>query len=323
MSSEPGGRIGYFEFEGSRLAYTDHGTGNHAFVLLHGQLLSQFMHEPIALELASRGHRVVTLDLLGHGESDRPADMWRYSMTQFAEQVVALLDHLELRKAVVGGTSLGANVSLEFGAIAPRRARGLMVEMPVLDAGVYGAVVAFTPLLTALLYAMPVMRAVGVLARLVPRSLVPFLGNVILDTMRQDHVAGAAILQGLFLGRIAPHRDLRRHFEMPVLVIGHHQDPIHPFADAEMLAAELPNARLVEATSILEMRLHPERLVEEIGRFLEECWEDPKEAGRGEVKVTTGTPVQRTSRKPRRSRPLGDARPRRGSHPVRARGRGN
>ena len=58
---------------------------------------------------------MVTLDLLGHGRSDRPADPLVYSMTSFAEQVLALLDHLGVRRsAVVGGLSLGANVSLEL-----------------------------------------------------------------------------------------------------------------------------------------------------------------------------------------------------------------
>jgi len=40
-------------------------------------------------------------------------------MQRFAEQVVALLDHLEVEQAVVGGTSLGANVALETAALAP------------------------------------------------------------------------------------------------------------------------------------------------------------------------------------------------------------
>ncbi|MDQ6747097.1 MAG: alpha/beta hydrolase [Candidatus Dormibacteraeota bacterium] len=300
MDPRAGGRMEFFEFQGCRLAYTDYGSGERVLVLVHGQLLSQYMHGPIAEELAAAGHRVVTIDLLGHGSSDRPTDMWRYSMTQFAEQVVGLLDHLGIGKAVVGGTSLGANVSLEFGAIAPERARGLLVEMPVLDAGVFGAVVAFTPLLSGLLVAMPLFRAVGTIARMVPRSMVPFLGNVVLDTMRQDHRSSAAVLQGLFLGRIAPHRDLRRNFRMPVLVIGHHQDPVHPYADADMLAAEVPNARLVEATSILEMRLHPDRLVAEIGRFLDQCWEAPAKAGRGRIKVKTGDPARRQAAKPAR-----------------------
>ena len=41
------------------------------------------------------------------------------------------------------------------------------------------------------------------------------------------------------------------------LVIGHYRDPIHPFSDSDMLVRELPNARLVEASSILELRLTP------------------------------------------------------------------
>ena len=64
---------------------------------------------------------MITLDLLGHGHSDRPRDMWRYSMAGYGEQVVALMDHLEIEQAVVMGTSLGANAALEV-ASAPARA---------------------------------------------------------------------------------------------------------------------------------------------------------------------------------------------------------
>ena len=294
MSPGAGSQVRYFDFEGCRLAYTDFGSGDRALVLVHGQLLSQLMHRPLAESLAAGGHRVITMDVLGHGASDHPTEMWRYSMTQFAEQVVGLLDHLGIGRAVVGGTSLGANVGLEFGAIAPERAQGLLVEMPVLDEGVYGAVVVFTPLLTIFQYARPAVRLAGFLARLVPRAVLPFLGNVMLDTIRQDHTASAAVLQGMFLGRIAPQRGLLRKFTMPVLVIGHHHDPIHPLVDARTLASEIPGARLIEATSVLEMRLHPERLTAEIGRFLDQCWEEPQETGREAVKVRPANrPVSR------------------------------
>ena len=56
------------------------------------------------------------------------------------------------------------------------------------------------------------------------------------------------------------------------LVIGHYRDPIHPFSDSDMLVRELPNARLVQASSILELRLTPERLTNEIVVFVEECF---------------------------------------------------
>ena len=83
-----------FAHFGQRLSYDEFGSGDRVVVLLHGLLLNKRMHEPLARELAQRGNRVVTLDLLGHGDSDRPRDMWRYSMSFFGEQTIALLDHL-------------------------------------------------------------------------------------------------------------------------------------------------------------------------------------------------------------------------------------
>src|SRR5436305_11696668 len=126
----------YFEYEGQQLAYTIHGEGSRTTVLTPGLLLSQKMQMPIARRLARRGNRVVTFDPLGHGASDRPRDTWRYSMTAFAQQTVALRDHLELDEAVVGGTSLGANITLQVAPFAPQRLTGMPNEMPVFDTAI-------------------------------------------------------------------------------------------------------------------------------------------------------------------------------------------
>jgi pimeloyl-ACP methyl ester carboxylesterase len=243
------------------------------------------MHKPLARALAEQGNRVVTLDLLGHGKSDRPPDMWRYSMPMFGEQVVALLDHLELDQAVIAGTSLGANVTLEAAAAAPERIRGMVIEMPVLDGAMIACGVAFLPMLLAMRYGGPLMKLVQSGAKAIPRGAPPFLIDVGLDTIRQDPAPSGAVLEGLFFGRIAPHRWQRRTFRQPALVIGHPRDPVHPFSDAGMLADELPNGRLLEASSILELRLAPERLTNEIADFIAECWETaapaaPRAAGR-------------------------------------------
>jgi pimeloyl-ACP methyl ester carboxylesterase len=241
-------------------------------ILVHGLLLSQKMHRPLAEDLAARGNRVITVDLLGHGESDRPRDMWRYSMHSFGEQLVALMDHLEIGEAVVMGTSLGANAALEIAATAPERLRGMIIEMPVLDNALLASALTFTPILVALTFGEPLMKLVARGARAVPRRLLPYYGNVLLDLIRQDPRPGGAVLQGLFFGRIAPHRTERRTFKTPALILGHRRDPVHPFSDAGMLAEELPNARLIEADSLVELRLHPERLTEEIAGFLDEVW---------------------------------------------------
>jgi len=261
-----------FEHGGRQLAYEIYGDGPKLTVLLHGLLFSKRMHDELARALADRGHRVVCLDLLGHGESDRPGDMWHYSMTEFGREVVALLDHLDAEQAVVMGTSLGANVTLEVASLAPDRLRGMVVEMPVLDHALLGCAVAFMPLMLGLMFGGPAARALSRAAGLVPSRRLPWQAGILVDWVAQDPAPSAAVIQGLFFGRTAPHRDERRTFEAPALVIGHRYDMIHPFSDAGMLADELPNARLVQASSIVELRLAPARLTNEIAAFLDDCW---------------------------------------------------
>lgn len=288
--------MAFFEFEGQRIAYTEYGGGPAALkangargrtarsakaaarplILLHGLLLSQEMHRPLAEDLAARGNRVIALDLLGHGQSDRPRDMWRYSMPIYGEQVVALMDHLELEQAVVMGTSLGANAALEVASRRPERLRAMVIEMPVLDNGLLGSALAFTPLLVSLTFGEPVMKLLARATRAVPRRLLPHYGNVMLDLVRQEPGPGGALLQGLFFGRIAPPRSERAKFQTPTLVLGHQRDPVHPFSDAGMLAKEMPNARLLEANSLIELRAQPERLTGEIAAFLDQVWAKPR-----------------------------------------------
>jgi len=290
-----------FQYEGQRIAYREFGGGPAAvtsgggrgrtarsspaqdrpLILLHGLLLSQVMHRPLAEDLAARGNRVITVDLLGHGKSDRPRDMWRYSMAFYGEQIVALMDHLEIDEAVVMGTSLGANAALEVAASQPERLRGLVIEMPVLDNGLLSSALTFTPLLVALTFGEPVMKLLSRVTRAVPRALLPHYGNVMLDLVRQDPGPGGALLQGLFFGRIAPHRSERRTFEVPALVLGHRRDPVHPFSDAGMLAEEMANSRLIQANSLVELRVRPERLTNEIAGFLDEVWGDRRARKRG------------------------------------------
>jgi pimeloyl-ACP methyl ester carboxylesterase len=281
-----------FRFHSQRIAYTEYGAGLAAvgkdgtrgrssrrasaekrpIILVHGLLLSQNMHRPLAKALAAKGNRAITVDLLGHGESDRPRDMWRYSMYSFGEQLVALMDHLEIEQAVVLGTSLGANASLEVAARAPERLRGMVIEMPVLDNALLASALTFTPILVGLTFGEPLMKLVARGTRAIPRRLLPYYGNVVLDLVRQDPGPGGALLQGLFFGRIAPHRNERRTLRTPALVLGHRRDPVHPFSDAGMLAEELPQSRLIEADSLVELRLKPDRLTDEIATFLDEVW---------------------------------------------------
>ncbi len=278
-----------FPHAGQRLAFTELGDvgAARATILIHGLLLSQKMHMPLARALADRGNRVITIDLLGHGLSDRPVDMWRYSMNLFGEQVIGLMDHLELDQAVVAGTSLGANVALEAAALAPERLRGMVVEMPVLDDALIACALAFTPVMVATTLGLPLTRPLARLLAAVPRFGLGLWGDVLLDWLSQDPAPSGAVLQGLFFGRVAPHRSQRARIETPALVIGHRKDPVHAFSDAGMLAEELVNGRLIEASSILELRLAPERLTGEISSFIDECWR-PRPAARARRSTGSG-----------------------------------
>jgi pimeloyl-ACP methyl ester carboxylesterase len=290
-------KSGRFKFDGHRLVYDKYGSGDRVVLLLPGLLFSRKMHRPLAEALAEHGYRVLCLDLLGHGDSDRPAEMWNYSMTIFGRQAIAMLDHLDVERAVVGGTSLGANAALETAAAAPERVKGLVVEMPVLDNALLGSALAFTPMLAGLTFGAPLARLIGRGAQVVPRGFW-HLGDMLLDWVSQDPKPSASVLQGLFFGRVAPPSEERRRMKHRTLVIGHYRDPIHPFSDSDMLVRELPNARLVQASSILELRLNPERLTNEIVMFVGECFRPARRSEASRRRAPAGSRRGASERRP-------------------------
>jgi pimeloyl-ACP methyl ester carboxylesterase len=268
-----------FEHQGHRIAYRTHGDDNpdgRALVLIHGLLMNSRMFDRLGPEMARDGNRVICIDLLGHGESDAPHDFSLYSMTAFGEQVIGLLDHLGIERAVIGGTSLGANISLEVAVAHPDRVRGLFIEMPVLDNALIAVAVAFTPVMVASTLGAPVLRGVSALTRRIPRT--NHLVDIGLDWLRRDPDSSALVLQGLLLGRTCPPKAERRTIDAEALVVGHPSDPIHPFSDSDELVDEMGNARLIDANSIVEWRLRPDRLNRELAAFLAEL--EPVEGAR-------------------------------------------
>ncbi len=273
-------RIGEFFHDGHRLEYTEFGSGERWVVLIHGQLMPRRMHDPLARALADAGNHVLTVDLLGHGESDRPSDPKLYSMTDFGRQVIDLLDAVGADRAIIGGTSLGANVSLEVADTHPERVEAMICEMPVLDNAVEAGLIAFAPLMFVARFTPLLVTGARIASSLVPRRFVGFWTGIGLDTLKQYPQPMGATVHGIFFGRVAPSSRLRQQIMAPALVIGHPRDPIHPAADAAMLATELPNATFVRAESILEWRRRPERLTAETIAFVERCYSEPRDIRR-------------------------------------------
>ncbi len=273
--------MGELSYQGHRIGFDEYGEGERPIVLIHGLLMNRHMFDRLGPALAQSGNRAICVDLLGHGRSDQPDDLRLYSMPLFAEQVIALLDHLGLERAVVGGASLGANVALELAVRHPDRIEGLFIEMPVLDNALAAVAAIFSPILLGLRVGRPAIELSSRLASLLPRT--NFVLDIGLDWVRRRPGPSIAVLEGLLLGETAPGREQRRLIDRPALVVGHPRDPLHPFSDSGMLIEELRGARLLEANSIFEWRIRPQRLDRELAQFLDEVW-----APVGEQQVANG-----------------------------------
>jgi len=256
-----------------RLAYEVYGSGDRVLVWLHGLLLDANLSRGLARALAARGNRVVLLDLLGHGQSDKPRHAGPHRMDLYAQQVLRLLDELGVDQAVLGGVSLGTNVSLLTAVQAPERVRGLILEMPVLEWAVPAAAGVFLPLLLWIHYARAGMRLVSSVASRLPLSGLGPLDSFI-NAARSDPDEIAAVLHGVLLGPIAPTIEQRRSITAPALVLGHGIDLIHSFSDARNLARQLPDARLIRTHTFAELWVRPGRLTAEIAEFLDRAWTD-------------------------------------------------
>ena len=258
-----------------RLSYEVYGSGDRVLVWLHGLLLDANLSRGLARRLAARGNHVVLLDLLGHGRSEKPRHAGAHRMDLYAEQVLCLLDELDVDQVVLGGVSLGTNVSLLATVQAPERVRGLILEMPVLEWAAPAAALVFAPLLVEVHYARAVLRLVSrVASRLPPSGLGPLDSFVSAAASDPDEIA--AVLHGVLLGPIAPTIDQRRAITAPALVLGHGIDLIHSFADARRLARQLPDARLLRTHTFAELWVRPARLTGEISQFLDRVWAEPR-----------------------------------------------
>ena len=258
----------YFEHEGRRLAYESVGDGP-AVVLIHGLLLDAWINRELATLISGLGYRVLLLDLLGHGRSEKSSDPKDHRTDFYADQVVGLLDHLGVERAVIGGISLGCLVSLQVAVRYPRRVSGLFLEMPVMEWSAPMAALLLSPILLVSRMAKGVYQPVARLLSRIPRPQKlrrMWLGSL-LNTLSVNPDVVAAILHGVLVGPIVPTEAQRRALKMPALVLGHAGDRLHELRDAAVLVDQMRSAQLVEAKSIIELRSNPDRLWPHIEAF--------------------------------------------------------
>ena len=112
-----------FLYKNTNINYSDTGTGN-PIVLLHGFLENTTMWDFYIPDF-SKKHRVIAVDLLGHGQSECLG--YIHSMENQAEMVYAVLDHLKIKKSLFVGHSMGGYVALAFAEMYPNNIGNLVL----------------------------------------------------------------------------------------------------------------------------------------------------------------------------------------------------
>jgi pimeloyl-ACP methyl ester carboxylesterase len=270
--------------DGRQLSYQQAGPPSGPVVLLlHGLMSDSTTWQPDIEPLAALGMRVIALDLIGHGESDKPRVA--YALDDFAASVSAFVAALELGPVTVAGHSLGGAIAMYFAHLHPEQVARLVLVSSggmgkqvhlVLRAatlpGVPGLLrVAVNPR-TSKLYSRPQLHRA---LRLRPESVVNLsrMGRSLMSPDGRStfiSAARSAITPSGQVGNMVALDYVRA--DLPTLIVWSKQDPIIPVSHAHAAHAYLPNSRLelFDSASHEPHRREPQHLVDALAAFIAE-----------------------------------------------------
>ncbi len=261
----------FFERDGLSVHYQDKGEGL-PFVFQHG--LGGDLSQPFGLYTPPKGVRLIGYDARGHGQTRPLGDIHRVAIAPFADDLIALLDHLKIEKAVAGGISMGAAIALNAAVRYPRRLRGLILARPAwLDRPLPESARPFTHVAQQILkfgveegrkryLETPEYRAIEALSPETAHSL---------DRQFLDPRAEECVVRLELIPHDCPSRDRAEWaaIRVPTLVLGNQADPIHPWDFAETIARLIPNAELQEITAkSVSLARHADDMQKAIDQFL-------------------------------------------------------
>lgn len=231
------------EINGAHIYYEVAGSGP-PLLLIHGYPLSSQLFREQAEGLSDR-YRVITPDLRGFGESEAPDS--EASIETYAEDMLALMDHLEIEQAVIGGHSMGGMTTLEMYRQAPERFLGMLL--------INTTAAAPTIVGQSLWRGFAEQAEAEGVKSLVPELLDEMLSGTsrandkeLVETMteviEQASVEGA-VGGGNALADREDYSDLLARIEVPVLILVGREDTVTPVMLAEKLEQGIPNSHLV------------------------------------------------------------------------------
>ena len=225
------------------LAYDDNGSGQ-PLLLIHGFPLNRMMWRPQVAALTQAGYRVITPDLRGFGESRMTSAA--ANMSRYADDIIALIDHLCLPQAVVGGMSMGGYVLLNLLERYPERVSAaiFIVTRAGADDEAGKAKRAALAAATTSQGMKPVLEVFRSIlfapATLTDHpELVAEVSGWISATDRRGAAAGLIAMR-----ERKDYLSLLGAIRQPVLVIGAEQDQTIPGEQSRLLAAGIAGAKL-------------------------------------------------------------------------------
>ncbi len=225
---------------GATIHYVVTGHGP-AMMLIHGYPLSGKLFSKVS-PILSRRYTVVCPDLRGFGASTTPDS--DASVSVYAKDMLGVMDHLKINKAIIGGMSMGGPVIEEMYREAPSRFRGMIL----IDTTTSPAA---PPEMMEWEGFAKMVAAKGVASQ-IPALLPNMLTGVSRMTMPQD-VAGltAIVKQGTLNGSLGGCKTLANRpdsrstkFNVPVLILTGVEDPLYPYEMAQKMHQDIPGSRL-------------------------------------------------------------------------------
>ncbi|MFE1291373.1 alpha/beta fold hydrolase [Streptomyces sp. NPDC058751] len=233
------------DLRGTTLHYDDTGSPDGLPVLLvHGHPFNRTLWAPQTEALVAAGHRVITPDLRGYGDS--PAEAGPVYLSDFADDLVALLDHLDIDRAVVGGVSMGGQIAMEVQRSHAHRVRALVLSDTSAPAETDEGRAFRNRLADRLLAEGMNGYADEVIGKMLAGYNVTALPDVarnVMGMMRATDPRGAA---AALRGRAErpDYRDTLAAVRSPVLIVVGADDVYTPVADAEAIRELVPHAVL-------------------------------------------------------------------------------
>lgn len=240
-----------FTHDQIRFRYRCEGDGL-PFFFQHG--LGGDISQPFGLFRPPPGIRLIAFDARAHGETQPIGDPEKIRFDTFAEDLVALMEHLEIKRAVVGGISMGAGLALNVSLRFPARVAGLVLSRPAWLDGPNPWNVKMFCLVTRLIRQHGPARGQEIFRQTPDYKEMLEKWPEVATGMAQQFDSPNVEETAFRLERIiqdTPNADRREwnSIRVPTLVLANRQDPIHPFEYGEALAQAIPGAELKEITS--------------------------------------------------------------------------